>query len=217
MKLTPLIVKKEAAINHLHNSRKFYRKDFLVALLVLILLTACNGSVGNAQPVSTSTPVPDLELTAQAYSTSIAANASVVQTSQALATQRAQVPRLVETATPIIITPGPTLEEPTQPAPTEESLPVNMPVDIPLLSGERVDLFVAQNLVSYQSAALYQDVVAFYEQAMAGAGWIKQESGSYITATSAYLIYIKPARRASLTIQFNPISKLTGIVITIQG
>jgi hypothetical protein len=189
----------------------------LIALLVLTLLTGCNGSVGNAQRMSTSTPVADLELTAQAYSTSIAANASVVETSQAMATQRAQVPRLVETATPIIVTPEPSLEEPVLPTTTEEALPANLPSDIPLLSGERVDLFVAQNLVSYQTAALYQDVIAFYEQAMAGKGWIKQESGSYITATSAYLIYIKPARRASLSIQFNPISKLTGVVITIQG
>jgi hypothetical protein len=179
-----------------------------VLIISSFLLVACGSSQGSKVQLSV-TPSLDLEKTVQALSTSIAQNSGVVKTAQALETQAAQRPTL---------TPSPTFT-PVIPTPTGTQLGpvvVNLPADIPLPPGELRDLFASQNLVSFLILTDFNQLITFYEKQMAINGWAKEGSNSFITGTSAVLNYSKGGRKAGVSLRFNPISNLTGIVITIQ-
>lgn len=182
----------------------------LAVFALPVLVTACGGSQGsNIRSLVTNTPSPDLEATVQALSTSIAQNSGVVKTAQALETQAALRPTLTAspTFTPVIPTP----------TGTQLVVPVsNLPADIPLPPGELRDLFASHNLVSFLILTDFNQLITFYEKQMAINGWVKEGLNSYITSNSAVLNYSKAGRKASVSLRFNQISSLTGIVITIQ-
>ncbi len=182
---------------------------FSVWLGLLVAITACNALPNNQLP----TPAPETErillITAQAISTRIAENAGLVQTSQALETQAARRPTPTSTHTP---TPDP------QAVPDNQATsPVtNLPADVPIPPGDLRDLFVSRNLVSFLMQTNINQLILFFENQLPIHGWTKVMAGSSITKTSALLNYTKDGRNLSISLRLNPLSNLTGVVITLQ-
>lgn len=182
---------------------------FSVWLGLLVAITACNALPNNQLP----TPAPETErillITAQAISTRIAENAGLVQTSQALETQAAHRPTPTSTHTP---TPD------LQAIPDNQATsPVtNLPADVPIPPGDQRDLFVSRNLVSFLMQTDINQLILFFENQLPIHGWAKVMAGSSITRTSALLYYTKDGRNLSISLRLNPLSNLTGVVITLQ-
>jgi hypothetical protein len=182
---------------------------FSACLGLLVAITACSALPNNQQP----TPAPETErillTTAQAISTRIAKNAGLVQTSQALETQAARRPTPTSTRTPT-----PDLQAASD---NQATSPVtNLPADVPLPPGDQRDLFVSRNLVSFLMQTNINQLILFFENQMPIHGWTKVMTGSSITQSSALLNYTKDGRSLSISLRLNPLSKLTGVVITLQ-
>jgi hypothetical protein len=178
----------------------------LLTLALPMTLAACGGA---ATPLATSTAGPNLAATVDALATKISQSSGVVETAQALETLAAQRPTY---------TPSPTITPliPTATGTQLGPLVINLPADIPLPPGELRDLFASQNLVSFLMLTDFNQLITFYEKQMAINGWLKEGANSYITGNSAVLNYSKSSRKASVSLRFNQISNLTGIVITIE-
>ncbi|MCU0489690.1 MAG: hypothetical protein MUE67_12165 [Anaerolineales bacterium] len=186
---------------------KYWR--FNVWLGLLVAITACNSLSNNQQP----TPAPETErillITAQAISTRIAENAGLVQTSQALETQAARRPTPTSTQTPTPDLRAVQNSQATSPV-------TNLPADVPLPPGDQRDLFVSRNLVSFLIQTDINQLILFFENQMPIHGWTKVMNGSSITQSSALLNYTKDGRSLSISLRLNPLSNLTGVVITVQ-
>lgn len=170
----------------------------------------------NAQQVATNTPMPDLMKTAEVLSTRIAYNAGIVLTAQAWETQEAGRPTSAPTDIP---TAAPTQASIPGTPPVEENDPAlsGVPVDIPVYQGAPEDLYVSSNFITYQVKTPLTKVVTFYQQEMIKNGWQWLDRGSYISQSSASLNYEKPENKVNISLQFNPVSESTTVVITIQA
>jgi hypothetical protein len=184
--------------------------SLVVLIGLLVGLSACTAPQSTrAQQSTTNPPNPNREAIAQALSTRIAEQAGLVVTSQALQTQPADFPTPTPSMIPTLDTPLPTAEES-----QSSSFRTNIPPDIVLPPGEQVDLFVSQNLITFQILANFQQLVGFYENQMALSGWKKEALDSYTTDAAALLIFTKGDTKVSISLRLNSLSGLTTIVIT---
>lgn len=189
-------------------SRILYFWRFSAWFTLLAAITACSSLPTNQQPSAAPETERILLETAQAISARIAENAGLVQTSQAFETQAARRPTPTSTRTPT-----PDLQVDTE---SEATSPVtNLPADVPLPPGDQRDLFVSRNLVSFLMQTDINQLILFFENQMPIHGWTKVMTGSSITQSSALLNYTKDGRSLSISLRLNPLSNLTGVVITL--
>lgn len=130
-------------------------------------------------------------------------------TSQAIQTQAANFPTPTPSTIQTLDTPLPTVDESLAP-PAQ----TNLPPDIVLPPGEQIDLFVSQNLITFQMLGNFQQLVGFYDNQMVLSGWKKETLDSYTTDAAARLIFTKDNTKVSISLRLNSISGFTTIVIT---
>lgn len=157
---------------------------------------------------------PGLIATVQAFTTE--EGPSLLATAQAFATQSG--PGLLSTVQSFATEEAPGLIETAQAAATRLAGPANQkPADIPVVDGDKENLFLTEAVVSYQTSLDLNQVRAFYEQQMPANGWSFQEKESVMNETTAVMIYDKTNRRATLTLTRDPASAKTIVVISIQS
>jgi len=155
--------------------------------------------ISTAQAVVTDIGKSGLLETAQSYATEIGGS-SILQTAQAYSTQ--QAPQILETAQSVASQMPPNTGE--------------VPEDIPIITGEKEDLFASPNLVSYISSQDYASVVQFYKNEMPVKGWEFKDKDSVETSNVAYLQFKKQDQSASVVISINPANNKTVVMITLQ-
>jgi hypothetical protein len=84
-----------------------------------------------------------------------------------------------------------------------------MPEDIPLMEGA-TDVTAVSGIVSFKTDKSVADVAAYYEQAMPGQGWTKEEGG-----IAGMLSFAKGERKATVVIQ-GEVSGKTSVTIMAQ-
>jgi hypothetical protein len=201
--------------NNIHSMYQRWRRllDLIWIGLFLVSLAACSSPQDTrAEPVSTSNATPGLEITGQSLSTPLP------QTSEptdvlvpTLETQTA-----IQTSTPLPQTIELPTARPTAPPEVPPSTIPNLPDDIPLTPGERLELFTSSSLITYLTQTDFTQLVLFFENQMPINDWIRQSTGSFITDGSALLNFTKDKRKVSISVRSNPITGLTAIVITLQ-
>ncbi len=157
---------------------------------------------------------PALLATVQAFATEEAPQ--MLATAQAYATQSG--PGILSTVQNLATEQGPGLIETAQAAATRLAGPANeKPADIPIVEGDKENLFLSEAVVSYQTSLDLSQVLSFYEQQMPVNGWSFQEKESVMSETTAVMIYDKANRRATLTLTRDLASAKTIVVISIQS
>jgi hypothetical protein len=188
----------------------------LLSSMALMLVSCSKVQETNAQQVATNTPVPDLMKTAEVLSTRIARDAGIVLTAQAWETEEASRPTSAPTEIPVALPSQPPTSGTPSAAEIDPAL-TSVPPDIPVFDGNAEDLYVSPNFITYQVKIPMTKIVAFYQQEMIKNGWQWLDRGSYISQSSASLNYEKPDRKVNISLQSNPVSELTTVVITIQN
>jgi len=169
--------------------------------------------VGTLQAAATAVDESGFAETAQAVLTE--QGPALVETFQAAATQVEESGAL-ETAQAFITQEGPEFVETVQAAGTLiPDLGGDAPADIPLLEGEKENLFTSSGLVTYSSPASFEATVAFYEAQMPTQGWTQDTSSSVKIDNNAVLTYTKDSRTATITITPSPYGPGVLVVIAI--
>lgn len=185
--------------------------------------------IQTAQAVATEVGKSNLIGTAQIISTQIG-NSAFIQTVQAYVSQEA--PRLLETAKVYVTQEAPRLLETGQAVVTEKGPYVietakalisqipsssgEAPSDIPLIKGEKEDLFTSEELISYTTTIKYAKVLEFYKTEMPANGWIKRDEGNVETGDVSILYYEKPNQITTITISKNATNGKTVVLINIR-
>lgn len=171
--------------------------------------------LATARAIATELAASHLAETAKALVTEVS-QSGAVETLQALAT--AQGPTLNETMQAFLTQEAPAIKETAQAyltrVPPISPLP---PSDIPLLEGEKENLIITENTISYLIALSYQQVLSFYKEKMPQNGWTYQTSSSIESENSAILNYTKENRAVTISINSNPANEKTIVVITIEN
>lgn len=74
--------------------------------------------------------------------------------------------------------------------------------EFPILA-DATEMTSFAGLLSYQTALPMEDVLAFYDDALADEGWVKDEDGSFIASGNALVNYVKDNVTLSVTISPN--------------
>jgi hypothetical protein len=154
---------------------------------------------GTAQALATEANLGDVAATAQALATQ-ANLGDVAATAQALATE-ANLGDAAATA---------------QAAATEALGSLGTPPpDIPLVEGETKDVFAMESLLTYSTPLAFDEVVAFYKEAMPANGWEFQKDSSLEMGELAVLNFTRSDRSAIVTISVDAANKQTLVNIVI--
>ena len=170
--------------------------------------------VQTAQTVATEVGNSAFIETAQVVATQIG-DSKFMQTAQAFVTQEA--PGLLETAQAVITKQGPYVIETAKALATQ--IPSNSgqaPSDIPIIQGNKEDLFTSKETVTYTTPVEYAKVLDFYKTEMLANGWLKREEGTVETGNVSVLYYEKPGQIATITISKNPANDKTVVLIYIR-
>jgi hypothetical protein len=169
-----------------------------------------SGLLQTAQAVATEYG-PELLNTARAAATE---HPGLVETARAAVTQ--QAPGFLETARAVASDQAPGLLETARAAATQIAGSIGqIPGDIPLVDGQKDNLFSSDGLVTYFTALTFNEVLDFYKIHMPLNEWSKIAEGSLETTDTAVLIYDKPDRKAIVTLSVNPLDDHTIVLITI--
>ncbi len=137
------------------------------------------------------------------------------ETIQAFITQ--QGPGLEETISALVTQQGPELLGTGQALATQVAESAgNLPADIPLVEGEKKNLFASDNLVSYFTPLDLNSVKEFYTNEMPANGWTYTKGETAVKNEVLLLYFDKPDRKASITLSVNPVDKHTIVLIAIQ-
>ena len=91
----------------------------------------------------------------------------------------------------------------------------NIPDDIPIIDGEKGELFSSEKVVSYHTPLNLDTVLSFYQDQMVVNGWETKE-GNVITADAALLYFEKGNREATITLSHSAGENRTIVMIIIQ-
>jgi hypothetical protein len=153
--------------------------------------------------------------TLQAAATDVG-ETGIFETAQAFATQ--QGPSLLGTAQAIATQEGPSMIATVQALGTDLSESLGeAPEDIPIVGGERENVFESKETVSYMTPMPFQLVVGFYKNEMPLNGWTPIQEGSFEAEHTAVLHFAKPERGATVTLTTNPLTDDTIVLVTIQS
>ena len=156
---------------------------------------------------------PKVQGTIQAFATQ--QGPGLQETIQAFVTQ--QGPGLEETINALVTQGGPELLGTGQALATQVAASAgNLPGDIPLVEGDKQNLFTSDSLISYFTALDLNTVKEFYMKEMQANGWTYVNSESPIENEVIVLNFEKPDRTASVTLSINPLDKHTVVLIAIQ-
>ena len=170
--------------------------------------------IGTAKAFSTQISDNEILATAKAMATEVF-DENYIETAQAYLTSEA--PGALETLQAFSTENGPGILQTYQAYVTKMSENNNNPPpDIPLVPGDKENLYVSQELVSYFTSMEFQNVLTFYIDEMPKNGWNKVEQGWVENSNSAVLTYEKPNRSVSITLSINPLDNHTIVMITIQ-
>ncbi len=170
--------------------------------------------VGTAQALATQVIESDVIATAKALVTE-AGESGLVETMQALATQKG--PGLEQTLQALATDQGPALKATAQAVLTQvPSIPHQSPQDIPLIEGEKENLVLLEDTISYLTPLPFSEVVSFYKSQMPAQGWTLKPDETLESQNTVILTYEKDTRTATLTISPNPAAHKTTVVIYIQ-
>jgi hypothetical protein len=203
------------------------RGKHLHTILLLFLLCAIassctlvpdSGPSASASDESTPTAPPDIpsdiELLATAHTVATQiSNADPLRTAEAFATVQARTAAQ-----------NTKLGESPNPPPRETITPTGggtgpggsiLPEGIAVPEFTLFNFFSSLNFVSFSSKETLNTLTEFYLVEMQKNGWTILNLGTYITISDAQLHYEKNDRKATITIQLNPISERVSVVITI--
>jgi hypothetical protein len=170
--------------------------------------------IQTAQAVATEVGNSGLLETAQIVATQFG-DSAFMQTAQAFVTQEA--PGLLETGQALVTEQGPHVIETAKALASQiPSSSGVAPSDIPIIQGEREDLFTSQEMVSYTTTIEYAQVLEFYKTEMPANGWIKRDKGTVETGNVSILYYEKSGQTATITISKNPANGKTVVLINIR-
>ncbi len=91
----------------------------------------------------------------------------------------------------------------------------DIPEDIPVVEGEKDDLFASEKIVSYTTSLDFNSVLSFYQEQMLVNGWTVRE-GKVITEDAALLYFQKNDRQATVTLSYSLSNSKTDVMIIIQ-
>jgi hypothetical protein len=97
----------------------------------------------------------------------------------------------------------------------DESESENIPADIPVVEGQKDNLFGSEQVVSYMTPIDFATVLSFYQEQMPINGWTAKE-GDVITEDAALLYYEKTGREATVTLSYSAGDSKTVVMIIIQ-
>jgi len=156
---------------------------------------------------------PKVQGTIEAFATQ--QGPGLQETIQAFATE--QGPSLEETINALVTQQGPELMGTSQAIATQVAGSVGkLPADIPLVAGEKKNLFTSESLVSYFTPLDLNTVEEFYTNEMTVKGWTLTKSETAVENEVVMLYFDKPDRSASITLSVNPLDKHTIVLIAIQ-
>ncbi|MCA9974009.1 MAG: hypothetical protein KC425_27545 [Anaerolineales bacterium] len=89
---------------------------------------------------------------------------------------------------------------------------VSTDIDLPLMD-DAYELTSFAGFVSYKSDAAFADVMAFYENALAEAGWVKDEAASFELSGTASLAYTRDGESLTLMISENEDDGATDVLL----
>jgi hypothetical protein len=168
--------------------------------------------VSTVQPVITQIEGLKLIETLQSFTKNEVPGA--LETMKAVAT--VQGVGMVETLQAYATSNAPSLKETGQAMATQLS-PGEVPEDIPVVEGDKVNFYSSAEIVSYETALDFQTVLDFYKQEMAAKGWTLVEKDATEMGDLAILPFDKPTRRNTTNLTVNPINHNTIVLITISN
>jgi hypothetical protein len=74
--------------------------------------------------------------------------------------------------------------------------------DFPMLD-DASEVTSFAGVLSYQTASPMEDIVAYYDDALANEGWVKDEEGSFIASGNALVSYTRDGVSLSVTVSPN--------------
>lgn len=172
-------------------------------------------AVETAQGFATQVGESGFLATLQAAATEVG-ETGIFETAQAIATQ--QGPSLLATAQAIATQEGPGMIATVQALSTDLSESIGeAPEDIPIIPGEKGNLYESKATVSYTTSMPFQLAVGFYKNEMPLRGWTPVQEGSFEAEHTAVLHFVKPPRGATVTLTANPLTDDTIVLVTIQS
>jgi len=212
-----------------HISKEVCRGSRLLNGLLLVLLLFISAGCAlipetdpqasashESTPTSSISSPSDMDLlaTAQTLATQIG-GVDPVATAAAFATAQARTAALnTASGEATIRVPNETL------TPTERGAGPNnavVPDSIPIPEGDKENFISSPNFVSFTSTYALKTLTEFYVTEMQKNEWTISEIGTFITESDAQLNYLKPDRKATISLQFNLISERVTVVITVQN
>jgi len=155
----------------------------------------------------------ELMETAQALATQVS-YVDPVATAIAFATAQAKAnEQMLSSNAQITSTPQET------PTPTQARVGPNnseIPIDIPIPEDDLENLHSSPIFLSFTTSRNIQFLTQFYLTEMSTFDWKFNDIGTYIAETDAQLNYQKPGKKATISMQTNPITGLVTVVISIQ-
>lgn len=156
---------------------------------------------------------PKVQGTIQAFATQ--QGPGLQETIQAFVTQ--QGPGIEETINALVTQQGPELLGTGQAIATQVATSAgNLPADIPLVEGEKDNLFTSDSLISYFTPLDLNTTEEFYSNEMPANGWAYVKGETAVENEVVVLYFDKPDRKASVTLSVNPLDKHTIVLIAIQ-
>lgn len=172
-------------------------------------------ALATAHAIATQFAGSGLIETAKAMATEVN-QSGAVETLQAVITE--QAPGLDATLQAFLTQEAPALEETARALLTQvPPLSPLPPEDIPMPEGEKENLVISTNTITYVISMPYSEVVFFYKAEMPKKGWKYQPTTSKELDNSSILNFTKDRISASISINFNPANQKTMIVIFIQN
>ncbi|RCK76338.1 MAG: hypothetical protein ANABAC_0489 [Anaerolineae bacterium] len=172
-------------------------------------------ALATAQAIATQLADSHLMETAKAMATEVS-QSGALETLQAVITE--QAPGLEATLQAFLTQEAPALEETARAVLTQ--VPPISPLatpDIPMVEGEKENLVVSNNTITYVVSMPYSEVISFYKTEMPKKGWSYQAETSKELQNSSLLNYTKDNLTASISITFNPANQKTMVVILLQN
>jgi hypothetical protein len=125
---------------------------------------------------------------------------------------------VLQTAQAAITEQGPSVQETAQAVATELSSSMGeAPEDVPIMEGEKTNLFTSSLAISYFIDVPFRDALDYYETMMPENGWTRVDQGSVTTQDAAVIYFEKDGRQAIVTLSINPVNEQTVVLITLQG
>ncbi len=171
--------------------------------------------VGTAQGVATQIGESSFLETVQNLATEVD-ESGILATIQAVATE--QGPVILGTVQALATQEGPAFIATAQAIATELSESQgSLPEDIPLIDGSLEQFVANSQIISYQTAIPFINVVDFYRIEMPLNEWLEQENSSFVAENTAVLIFNNNNRSATVTLSTNPLNDHTIVLITVQS